>query len=380
MKSREYAEYVSPGHPDRLADAIAEKIVEQGCKIGDQIITDSKSLIGVEVAVHNDTVFIDGRVALDKRIPNKLRFESLVKEVYKDAGYQGNWLPDPESLEIITRVCEEVMPDEEEDIRPFSDDQNIVMGYSTSNKLTNGLPIAHWLALTLGPKIKEFQKENSDKFGPDFKILVDINCDPNTIEWNNLTLSILHLKGIDYHTQLSMISERLKKALKEIEALGLEGSYSTFNLKHLILNGNGEFTNGGPIGDNGLSGKKLVIDHYGPSIAIGGGAMVGKDPWKVDRCGQLRARQLAKRIVQRGYYDSKVTLTWSPGGEIPTNIQAQVRHDQHGDWMDLDNKSLPPPEWFSIAEIVKSQELWGQEWSKIILEGNFTSNRHIWEN
>jgi len=234
--------------------------------------------------------------------------------------------------------------------------------------------------LTLGDKMKEFQKENSDKFGPDFKILVDINCDPNAIEWNNLTLSILHLKGIDYHTQLSMISESLEKALKEIESLGLKGAYSTFNLNQLILNGNGEFTNGGPIGDNGLSGKKLVIDHYGPSVAIGGGAMVGKDPWKVDRCGQLRARQLAKRIVQGGYYDSKVTLTWSPGGEIPTNIQAQVRHDQHGDWMDLDNKSLPPPTWFSIAEIVKSQELWGQEWSKIILEGNFTSNRHLWEN
>lgn len=383
MLKREYAEYVSPGHPDRLADAIAEAIVEKGCITKNKIITDSKSLIGVEVAVHDNTVFIDGRVALDKRIKERLNFNQIVKDVYKNAGYNdynGIWKPNPNDLEIIIRVCEETLLDEEEDIRPFSDDQNIVMGYATNNKLTNGLPIAHWLALTLGAKIRDFQIKNSDKFGPDFKLLVDINCEQNKIEWNNLTLSILHLKSVDYPTQLELISQLLENILKELEALGLEGAFSNYSYQHLILNGAGEFSTGGPQGDNGLSGKKLVIDHYGPSIPIGGGAMVGKDPWKIDRCGQLRARQLAKRIVQGGYYDCKVTLTWSPGRSEPTLILAEVRHSPHQDWVELNNNSLPNLQWFSITEIVKTQELMGQPWSKIVLDGSFTQVVYQWEN
>ena len=86
----------------------------------------------------------------------------------------------------------------------------------------------------------------------------------------------------------------LKQILKELEAGGLEGAAATFTPDKLILNGAGEFAIGGPEGDNGLSGKKLVIDHYGPGVPIGGGALPGKDPHKVDKCGALRARQLAK--------------------------------------------------------------------------------------
>jgi S-adenosylmethionine synthetase len=79
-----------------------------------------------------------------------------------------------------------------------------------------------------------------------------------------------------------------------MEAGGLVGAAAGFAPDKLILNGAGEFAIGGPEGDNGLSGKKLVIDHYGPGVPIGGGALCGKDPHKVDKCGALRARQLAK--------------------------------------------------------------------------------------
>jgi S-adenosylmethionine synthetase len=92
----------------------------------------------------------------------------------------------------------------------------------------------------------------------------------------------------------------LEQSLTFLEARGLDGVVSTFTSDKLILNGAGEFANGGPQGDNGLSGKKLVVDYYGPGVPIGGGALSGKDPYKVDKCGALRARQLAKKLVREG--------------------------------------------------------------------------------
>jgi len=381
MNTREFAEYVSPGHPDRLADAIAESIVEASA-IGPDgaIIFDSKSLVGVEVAVHENVVFIDGRVALDKRIGKSLDFRKIAQQVYRNAGYGKFWNPAPEELEVITRICEEVLPDKEEDIRPFSDDQNIVMGYATSNKITNGLPVAHFLALSIGTKLKDFQRENSHKFGPDFKLLVDINLEGEQIFWNNLTISILHTPQMDYSHQFEEILRGVDKILEDLEKQGFVGIKSNFDPHRLILNGAGEFSTGGPLADNGLSGKKLVIDHYGPSVPIGGGAMVGKDPWKIDRSGQLRARQLAKRLAKQGYYDCKVTLTWSPGRAEPSSIIAQVRHSPQDLWIDEDKSLLPQRPWFSLEEIVKSLELIGQPWARIVLEGNFMDKFHKWEN
>ena len=93
---------------------------------------------------------------------------------------------------------------------------------------------------------------------------------------------------------------------------------------NFVLNGAGEFAIGGPDGDNGLSGKKLVIDHYGPGVPIGGGALAGKDPHKVDKCGALRARQLAKRLVRKGVDEARVILGWAPGGDAPFLIEAST--------------------------------------------------------
>jgi hypothetical protein len=85
-----------------------------------------------------------------------------------------------------------------------------------------------------------------------------------------------------------------------------------------------------PEGDNGLSGKKLVIDHYGPGVPIGGGALSGKDPHKVDKCGALRARQLAKKLVRGGVDEASVTLGWSPGDDAPFLVEASDKPERRG--------------------------------------------------
>jgi S-adenosylmethionine synthetase len=105
------------------------------------------------------------------------------------------------------------------------------------------------------------------------------------------------------------------------------------------LNGAGEFAIGGPKGDNGLSGKKLVIDHYGPGVPIGGGALAGKDPHKVDKCGALRARQWAKKLVRQGVDEAQEILGWAPGGDAPFLVEAST--SQGGVNLQVPSDELP---------------------------------------
>ena len=175
--------------------------------------------------------------------------------------------------------------------RPKSDTQNSVKGYATARPETNHLPPAHWLAHHIGNRVLEFQKSCPDRFGPDFKVLVDITDDGGVIAWRKLVLSIQHAQGVAMEDQHRTFLPFLAEALSDVEKNGLPGAASSFSPSHLHLNGGGDFVVGGPRGDNGLSGKKLVVDHYGPSIPIGGGALSGKDPPQNEQCSPTRLRQ-----------------------------------------------------------------------------------------
>ena len=369
----DYAEYVSPGHPDRLADAIAEGIVTAALQ------QKSDSLVGVEVAVHRDRVFIDGRIATG---PEPVDIDGIAREVYRRAGYGGAWIPDPSKLRITTDLCEEELPAKESDIRPFSDDQNIVIGYACGDQRTNHLPLAHWVAGELGRQLFSILRgdpELSDTFGPDFKIFTALETTPRTTraEWRQLVLSVQHLPGLPSEKQHRLLLPLIENILRALELSGLDGIASTFSSAKLILNGAGEFAIGGPEGDNGLSGKKLVIDHYGPSVPIGGGALSGKDPHKVDKCGALRARQLAKQLVREGSDEARVSLGWAPGGESPFLVEAITTRG--GVSLRMPREELPSASWFAINRIVQELELEHRDWESDLLGGYYCQSASSWE-
>ena len=386
----QFAEYVSPGHPDRLADAVAERLVEFAQS---QTPTACRNLVGVEVAIHDSTVFIDGRIALESEstvhetIPlPQVPFDTIVRGVFAEAGYNPQWGPDPGSLEILTRVCVEELTSQEADIRPFSDDQNIVIGYACDCAATNDLPPAHYLALTLGRRLNAVLRQDRElaaTFGPDFKILC--TCRTSQVggsvrfEWERLTLSAQHCRGAGLEEQHRLLTPIIGKLLKTLEGEGLENVARGFEpRRHLVLNGAGDFVIGGPRGDNGLSGKKLVVDHYGPSVPIGGGALCGKDPYKVDRCGALRARQLARNLVRdTNAQEAKVTLSWSPGEDVPGMRLAELV--ENGNSRIVAASSLPGPGWFSIRSIVDDLNLVRQDWAAVMRAGYFAERSHPWE-
>lgn len=202
MTTHHFAEYVSPGHPDRLADAMAEGIVDHAMAM------DPRALVGVEVAVHTNKVFIDGRVSWRdpaNKVPDP-PLEDIVRDVYRHAGYGGPWNPAPETLEVTDDLCREILPEDEADLRPYSDDQNVVIRFATPDPRTNQLPTAHFFANQIGRALFAWRnnaqieatnlKGRANQFlGPDFKILphlIRANDENGEDTWTWRTVDLEH--------------------------------------------------------------------------------------------------------------------------------------------------------------------------------------------
>ena len=139
------AEYVLPGHPDKLCDAIADALVEQAAR------REKRALCGVEVAVHRATVFVTGRIAC--RDAETIDVPGIVRQVYASAGYDSLWRPSPEELTIRTDLCLGPLNNGEAEFRSLSDDQAIVTGYAVDLPATNYLPPEHWLACAAAQRL-----------------------------------------------------------------------------------------------------------------------------------------------------------------------------------------------------------------------------------
>jgi S-adenosylmethionine synthetase len=311
------AEYVSPGHPDRLADAVAEACVQHALAI------DPDALVGVEVAVCTDKVFVTGHIAAGAEGPGEAAefLPRLAREAYRAAGYGGRWTPAPEQLVVTHDVCCEPLAPELREARAYSNDQAICVGHACGSADTDFLPPAHWLALRLGERLCAWRFAHAaDRLGPDFKLLPVIEERPvpgggRRFAWRRLVMSIQHVQGLSFEEQHRLVVPVIEHACRELD--GAVPGVGRFEAGHLHLNGAGDFARGGPHGDNGLSGKKLVVDGAGPGVPIGGGAFFGKDPRKADRHGVVRARELAISEVKAGAREATVTLVFSPGDVEP---------------------------------------------------------------
>lgn len=308
-KQTHAAEFVFPGHPDKLADAIADALVL------DAIRRESRALAGVEVAVHRDHVYVTGRIGCLGA--EDIDVEAIVKDVYRSAGYGHGWYPAPEQLTVVSNLCVGLLEDGEDDFRELADDQAICIGYANHLAETNHLPVEHWLVNRLARRLYGLRLERPDLgLGPDGKVLIAVSETQtgDLQQWAVETFSCsLQQKTaadeIGLHRAVRVaLEEELQTAAEILPGL------SPAVPEHLTVNGAGAFEVGGPEGDNGLSGKKLVVDAYGPRVPIGGGAWSGKDFFKADRAGGLHARRLAKMIVRLGLArEAQVVLGWFPG-------------------------------------------------------------------
>jgi S-adenosylmethionine synthetase len=198
------AEDVLPGHPDRLADAVAEAVVDHAVAI------DRDALVGVEVAVHRNAVFVTGRIAAgDERDAQRLFSNSLVHEAYWDAGYRGRWglvrrhyagrdgrsIEAPDALELAVHTDLDLGPlsADEREIRRFSDDQNHVVGHAEGSAATNYLPPAHFVARRMRQAVDRLREKHVGVLGPDGKVWIRLIDDGTRIAWDRCNVSVQHV-------------------------------------------------------------------------------------------------------------------------------------------------------------------------------------------
>ena len=316
VKRIETAEHVLPGHPDKLCDAAVDAIVdfvrrgEPGKCEGDM-----DGQCGLEAAAVFGSFYLTGRIAAREDLLVELDIQELIRETYRTAGYGidavgYDWNPAPGGLGIITNLCLGPFEEGERELRYLSDDQAICIGYANALDDTNHLPPAHWLARRIGRLLHDLRLEQgAGQVGPDGKVIVRVETDGEHWQPVHVSISLNHHEGSDWLLLRNIAEEAVARSCAGRAVPPVE------------LNGAGMFVSGGPNGDNGLSGKKLVVDAYGPTVPIGGGAWSGKDFHKVDRLGGLLARWLARIAVHNALgREALVTLDYIPGCERPACV------------------------------------------------------------
>ena len=320
------AEFVLPGHPDKLCDAIADALVAQARR------RHPRALVGAEVAVHRNLVTLTGRIACPEAY--KIDLTELVQNVYRTAGYGEDqdcpWNPDPKLLRIFSDLCLDELVEGEDSFRELSDDQAICIGYANNLKATNHLPVEQWLVQRFGQRLHALRTLHPElQLGPDGKVLVVVRELASELSkdsrWQieSVCCALQQRQRADsivlYRAVRNALTDELQHCARVLPGLSPELP------DPMTVNGAGAFEVGGPEGDNGLSGKKLVADAYGPRVPIGGGAWSGKDFFKADRAGGLLARRLAKVIVHLGLAPAvTVTLGWFPGDRAARVLRVDV--------------------------------------------------------
>lgn len=305
------AEWVLPGHPDKLCDALADRIV------GEVMRADPYGQCGIEAACAFDHVFVTGLIGFDRdTLPDvEQRLAGWVRDTYRSAGYGGRWDPLPDALQIDTRALRiEQRGSDWQELRHLSDDQCICVGYAQDTPQSDYLPGALWTARRIAHALHARQQAAPQgPIGPDGKVIVrGEERDDGSFRPHSVSVSLHHAEDADWLELRGHAQSALCDAL--------DGS-GTGPLPDLTVNAAGMFLCGGPTGDNGTTGKKLVMDAYGPGVPIGGGAWSGKDFHKPDRVGGLLARRLALQCVQAGVGRRvRVQLEYRPNSALPESV------------------------------------------------------------
>jgi len=307
------SESVTEGHPDKICDQVSDSIL-------DEIITnDPDSRVAVEAMTTTGIVFVAGEVTSKARIDA----QDVVRSTLKDIGYNGlKYGFDGNSCSVLTSIHEQ-SPDismgvsKNENGVQGAGDQGLMFGYATS-ETAELMPLPITLAHKLTMKLATVRKDKTlDWIGPDGKSQVSVIYEdsvPKKID--TVVVSTQHTEDVS----ISQVREEvISKVIKPI-CDDLINNSTKF-----LVNPTGRFVIGGPVGDTGLTGRKIIADTYGGMGRHGGGAFSGKDPSKVDRSACYVARYIAKNIVASGLASKcEVQLAYAIGVPDPVSIMVDT--------------------------------------------------------
>ena len=312
MHKKDYlftSESVTEGHPDKIADQISDAVL-------DFILSkDPRGRVACETMVTTGLAFVAGEITTSCYVDIPKIVRNTIREIgYTDASYGF----DCETCAVVTSIDEQ-SPDISQGVDiGGAGDQGLMFGYAC-NETEALMPMPIFLAHQLVQRLTEVRKKGILPYlRPDGKSQVTMEyVDNKPVRVDTVVISAQHSPDIDNDT---LKEDIINKVIKEIIDPSLIDSETVFH-----INPTGRFVVGGPQGDAGLTGRKIIVDTYGGLGSHGGGAFSGKDPSKVDRSASYMARYIAKNIVAAGISDRcEVQLAYAIGVEKPISIMVDT--------------------------------------------------------
>lgn len=326
------SESVSEGHPDKVSDQISDAILDQF------LAYDANAHCAVETFCTTGQVIIMGEV----RSQEYIDLQTIARETIKKIGYtKAEYQFDGNSCGILTAIHEQSDDinrgvSREEDDQQGAGDQGMMFGYA-SNETDNYMPVSLELAHVLMSTLAEIRKEGRQMtyLRPDSKSQVTIEYNDNNepVRITDIVISTQHDEfSKDDEAMLAQIkADVINTLIPRTKAKLSEKVLRLFNDDIVYhVNPTGKFVIGGPHGDTGLTGRKIIVDTYGGKGAHGGGAFSGKDPSKVDRSAAYAARHIAKNMVAAGVADEMLLqLAYAIGEAQPVSVYVNTYGRSH---------------------------------------------------
>ena len=308
------SESVSEGHPDKIADQISDAVLDEIIK------QDPKARVACETYVKTGMALVGGEITTSAWVD----IENLAREVICDIGYTSSEMGfDGRSCAVLNAIGKQSADinqgvDRESPLDQGAGDQGIMFGYAT-NETDVFMPAAITYAHRLMERQAQVRKSGKlDWLRPDAKSQLTFKYEDNNIVGiDAVVLSTQHAETISQKDLHEGVMEEIIKPVLPAQWLSKDTKY--------FINPTGRFVIGGPMGDCGLTGRKIIVDTYGGAARHGGGAFSGKDPSKVDRSAAYAARYVAKNIVAAGLADRcEIQLSYAIGVAEPTAIMIET--------------------------------------------------------
>jgi S-adenosylmethionine synthetase len=309
------SESVTEGHPDKIADQISDGILDA------MLSQDKHSRVACETVLTTGIAFVAGEISTKAYV----EIPDLVRSVIKDVGYtDARWGFDYHTCSVLTSIH-----NQSSDIAQGVDsggagDQGLMFGYA-SNETEELMPMPIVLAHRLTRRLAEVRKKKILPWVlPDGKSQVTIEYrDGRPARVDTIVVSTQHMDSV---TNKQIEKDVIEKVIKPVMPKGI---FDPVSVKYHI-NPTGRFVVGGPMGDTGLTGRKIIVDTYGGVGSHGGGAFSGKDPSKVDRSASYMARYIAKNIVAAGLAEKcEIQLAYAIGVADPVSILIHTKDTEN---------------------------------------------------
>jgi S-adenosylmethionine synthetase len=325
------SESVTEGHPDKVADAISDTVLDA------VMAGDPEGRVACETLVNTGMAVVSGEISTNVH----LDVPELVRETIRDIGYDhGDYGYNCDHISVLVSLDKQ-SPDiaqgvdkayetrtesvEDELLIAGAGDQGMMFGYA-SDETEALMPMPIHLAHRLAERLAAVRKDGSlDYLGPDGKTQVTVRyADGRPVKVEKLLISTQHAEGVESESKIK--PDLWESVVLPVLGAEADGLFDAGELRqHFLVNPTGKFVIGGPVGDAGLTGRKIIVDTYGGMARHGGGAFSGKDPSKVDRSAAYATRHVAKNVVAAGLAQRcEVQVAYAIGVARPISLMVET--------------------------------------------------------